>query len=290
MEKMTLPDWMKVTGPQAPPSCAGVETGFVDKSLKSFASVLRRAFVVESFSTKDALLQRLEPRAKLAGFFFLMLGVALSKSLVFISAVIALTFCLSVMTKVGVAALLRRVLPAMVFTSVLAVPAVFGFVTPGSSLVEVAGLTITAEGVRAASFFVLRVSSMAALASLAALTTTQAGFFRGLGNLLPSFFVTALFFTFRYALILVKTAEEAALARKSRTICGSGVMEAQRWQASRAAFILKRSQTLADEVSMAMASRGFDGHVRLNPATPPGRAEFLWLGAASFFLFLSFGF
>lgn len=287
---MTLPDWMKGAGPQAPPACAGAKTGFVDKSLKSFASVLKKAFVVESFSMKDAFLQRLEPRAKLAGFFFLILAAALSGSLLFISVIIALILCLSMLTKVGMTPLLRRVLPATVFTSVLASPAVFGFVTPGSTLVEVAGLTITAEGVRAAFFLVLRVSSMAALASLAVLTTSQSDFFRGLGRLLPSFFVTALFFTFRYALILVKTAEEAALARKSRTICGAGVMEAQRWQASRAVFILKRSLNMADEVSMAMASRGFDGHVRLNPASPLGLGEFLWLGAASFFLFLSFGF
>ena len=287
---MTLPDWMKERGQQAPLACAGVKTGFVDKSLKSFASVLKKAFAAESFSSRDALLQRLEPRAKLAGFFFLILGAALSRSLVFISVIIAFTFCLSMMTKVGVAPLVRRVLPATVFTVVLAAPAVFGFVTPGSVLVEAAGLTITSEGVSTALFFVLRVSSMAALASLATLTTTQSDFFRGLGRLLPSFFVTALFFTFRYALILVKTAEEAALARKSRTICGSGVTEAQRWSASRAAFLLKRSLNMADEVSMAMASRGFDGHVRLNPASPLGRGEFLWLGAASFFLFLSFGF
>jgi len=290
MEKMTLPDWMK--GPSIEPSgaCTGSDQGFVDKSLKGFASFFKKVYIAESFSTKDAFLQRLEPRAKLAGFFFLILGAALSGSWIFILSLLVLTTGLSVMTKAGVAPLLKRTLPAAVFTAVLAAPSVFSFVTPGVPIADLGGLTITSEGARTAFFFVLRVSSMAALASLATLTTSQAGFFRGLGMLVPSFFVTALFFTFRYALILVKTAEEAALARKSRTICGTGVMEAQRWSASRAAFILKRSLNMADEVSMAMASRGFDGHVRLNPASPPGLGEFLWLGAASFFLFLSFGF
>ena len=287
---MTLPDWMK--GPFIEPSgaCVGGGQGFVDRSLKGFASFFKKVYIAESFSAKDAFLQRLDPRASLAGFFFLILGAALSGSWVFILSLLVFTTGLSVITKVGVGPLLRRTLPAAVFTAVLAAPSAFSFVTPGAPLVELGGLTITLDGVRTAFFFVLRVSSMAALASLAALTTTHSGFFRGLGRLLPAFFVTALFFTFRYALILVKIAEEAALARKSRMICGPGVMEGQGWSASRAAFILKRSLSMADEISMAMASRGFDGHVRLNPAGSFKAFDFIWIFMASFFFFLSLGF
>lgn len=286
---MTLPDWMK--GP-APNTCPAVDRqkarGFIEKSLKNFASVLKKAFTTD-FSARDGAMQRLEPRAKLAGFFFLLLAAALSESWVFILSLFALTIGLSIMTKVGAAILLKRSLPAMVFTAVLAAPAIFSFVTPGRALIDLWSLTITAEGLNTALFFVLRVSSMAALASLAVLTTRQADFFRGLGRLLPGFFVTALFFTFKYVLILVKTAIDAALARKSRTI-GQGVKEAQRWFASRTAFILKRSLNTAEEVSMAMVSRGFDAVVRISPAGPLGRGGYLWLGAASFILFLSFGF
>lgn len=287
---MTLPDWMKGPAPNSCPAFDGQKArGFIEKSLKNFASVLKKAFTSD-YSTRDGVMQRLEPRAKLAGFFFLILAAALSESRVFILSLFALTTGLSIMTKVGAAPLFKRALPAMVFTAALAAPAIFSFVTPGSPLVDIWGLTLTAEGVKTALFFVLRVSSMAALASLAVLTTAQSDFFRGLGRLLPGFFVTALFFTFKYVLILVKTATEAALARKSRTIDGQGVKEAQRWFASRTAFILKKSLNMAEEVSMAMVSRGFDAVVRIRPAGPLGRGEYLWLGVASFFLFLSFGF
>lgn len=287
---MTLPDWMRGPVPEACPAVGGQKArGFIEKSLKNFASVLKKAFTAD-YAARDGVMQRLEPRARLAGFFFLLLAAALSESWVFISSLFALTVCLSIITKVGAATLLKRALPAMVFTAVLAAPAVFSFVTPGFALVDIGGLTITVEGLKTALFFVLRVSMMAALASLAVLTTSQADFFRGLGKLLPGFFVTALFFTFKYVLILVKTAIDASLARKSRTIEGQGVKEAQRWFASRAAFILKKSLNMAEEVSMAMVSRGFDGKVRLSPAGPLGRGEYLWLGVASFFLFLSFGY
>lgn len=287
---MTLPDWMKGPVIEACPVANGTKPrGFIEKCLKNFASVLKKAFSSD-YSARDGAMQRLEPRAKLAGFFFLLLAAALSESWIFIVSLFALTIGLSVVTNVGAAPLLKRSLPAMVFTAALAAPAVFSFVTPGSSLVGIGGLTVTAEGVRTALFFVLRVSLMATLASLAVLTTRQADFFRGLGRLLPGFFVTALFFTFKYLIILVKTATDAALARKSRTIDSTGVKEAQRWFASRAAFILKKSLNISEEVSMAMVSRGFDAVVRICPAGPLGRREYLWLGAASFFLFLSFGY
>lgn len=287
---MTLPDWMKGPAPEPCPAVNGQKRrGFIEKSLKNFSSLLQNAFTSD-YSARDGLMQRLEPRAKLAGFFLLILAAALSGNRVFILTLLALTTGLSMMTKVGAAPLFRRALPAIVFTAVLAAPAAFGFVTPGRPLVDLWGLTVTAEGVRTALFFVLRVSTLAALASLAVLTTAQADFFRGLGRLLPGFFVTALFFTFKFVLILVKTAIDAALARKSRTIDGHGVKEAQRWFASTVAFILKKSLNMAEEVNMAMVSRGFDGKVRTDPPGPLGRGEYLWLGAASFFFFLSLGY
>lgn len=287
---MTLPGWMRGPSQRSFPECRGRTGSFVDRSLKNFASVFKKVYATESSSARDGFLQRMEPAFSLAGFFFLTLAAAFTGSAVFLLALLALAYCLSVATRAGALPLLKRSFPAIVLTATLAAPAVFGFVTPGRALVEAGGASITYEGVRTALFFSLRVSTIISLVSLAALTTTHSGLFRGLSRLLPSFFATALFFTFRYALILVKTAEEAALAKKSRTICGLGAPEGRRWSASRAAFILKRSQSMAEEVSMAMAARGFDGQVRLTPDGRLRAAEFLWLGAASFVFFLSFGF
>jgi len=289
MEKMTLPDWMKGAAPAACPTGEGPgPRGFVDKSLTNFASFLKKALT--SGRLNDGVIQRLEPRARLAGFFFLILAAALFESWLFISSVLVMTVLLSAATNAGVRPLLLRSLPAVAFTAALSVPAAFSFVTPGTPLVEVGRVAVTAEGVRTALFFVLRVSTIAALASLMVLTTGEAGFLRGLSRLLPGFFAATLFFTFKYALILVKTAEEAALARKSRTIGGRGVREAQRWFASRAAFILKKSLNTAEEVGMALVSRGFGGRFAPAASTPLGRGEYLWLAAASFVLFLSLGF
>lgn len=288
---MTLPDWMRSPGPEICPAAEGKgRSGFIEKSLGRFGSVLKETLASEMYASRGGFLQGLEPRSKIAGFFLLIIAAALFESWLFILIVFALTIGLSMATKVGAGPLLKRALPAIIFTAVLAVPACLSFITPGRELFGIGSVAITAEGVKTALFFVLRVSAMASLAALAVLTTRQADFFKGLGSLVPNFFVAALFFTFRYVLILVKVAEDAALARKSRTMDRASLNEAQRWFASRAALILKRSLNTAEEVSMAMVSRGFDGKVRSFSAAPPGPPEFIWLGATSFVLFLSFGF
>lgn len=288
---MTLPDWMRSEGPAFCPAGDGKKpSGFIEKSLRNFGSIIKETIASETYSTRDAFLQKIEPRAKLAGFFLLILAAALFESWLFLVFVYALTLVLSNATKVGAGPLIKRALPATVFTAFLAIPAAFSFVTSGRELVGAGSFAITSEGIRTALFFVLRVSSMAAIASLAMLTTTQAGFFKGLARFAPGFFVTALFFTFKYVLILVKVAEETALARRSRTISRASSREAQRWFASRAALLLKRSLNTAEEVNMAMVSRGFDGRVRSSSNGPLGVREFIWLGATSFVLFLSFGF
>lgn len=288
---MNLPDWMRGEGIEVCPAADGKRpSGFIEKSLRNFGSIIKETLASETYATRDGVLQKIEPRAKLAGFFLLIVSAALLESWLFLVFVLALTLCLSVITKVGAGPLIKRALPATVFTAFLAFPAAFSVVTPGREVLGGGSFAMTAEGVRTALFFVLRVSSMAAIASLAVLTTTKAGFFKGLGRFVPGFFVTALFFTFKYVLILVKVAEDSALARKSRTINRASVREAQRWFASRAALLLKRSLNTAEEVNMAMVSRGFDGRVRSSSNGPLGAPEFIWLGATSFILFLSFGF
>lgn len=286
---MTLPDWMNEPGPGARPAPKGtVRQGFVETSLGRFASATR-AMLLQEGVPKDGFIQRLEPRARLSGFLMLAVAAALTGSWLFLTGVIALALVLSAATRAGAGRLVRRALPVALLTALLAAPASTGFVTPGRELVGTGGLSITAEGAAVASFFVLRVSALAAVASLAALTTGQADLVRGMGRVVPAFFVTTLFFAFKYALILVKAAEDAALARKSRTIDRASPGEARRWFASRGAFLLKKSLNTAEEVTMAMASRGFDGRFMAQPSRPPARRELLWLGAMSFVLILSFG-
>lgn len=290
MAEMSLPEWLKESRKEACPAGRGARPpGFIDRTLANFSSVVREVISTERYSARDGALQGLEPRAKLAGFFLMVAASAFTGSAVFLSGVLALSAVLSVMSRLGVGPLAKRVSPPVLFTLVLALPVTLGLVTPGAEAARFFGLTLTMEGLLTGGFFVLRVAAMVSLASLLALTTRQADFFRGLGRLAPGLFVTALFFTFRYVLILIKTAEDATLARKSRTVDGAGLRDSRRWFASRAALILKRSFNMAEDVSMAMISRGFAGKMAAVPAGALRGRDYFWLGFTSFVLFLSLG-
>lgn len=295
MAQIILPEWLKEARPSpCPPGSGRKSRGFVEKTLRNIASVMKEALVSEEYAKRRGLLQGLETKARLAGFFVLIAAGASAGRAFMLLAIMVVAATLSYLSGVGLRALMRRVLPALAFTSVLVLPVFFDFITPGAELwVFEAGrlrAALTREGVETGLFFMLRVSSMASLASLLLLTTRQADFFRGLGRFVPSLFVTALFMTFRYALILLKIAEDSALARKSRCVKASGVGESQSWFATRSGLILKKSLSMAEEVNMAMASRGFTGKVKTFGTGPLRGRDYLWLGFTVFFLFMSFAY
>ncbi|MBI5588638.1 MAG: cobalt ECF transporter T component CbiQ [Deltaproteobacteria bacterium] len=295
MAQMTLPGWFKEA--RGAPCAAGgrsAQRSFVEKNLARFNSFTKEVLEPEEYSKKRGLLQWITPKARIAGIFFMIAAAGLSTNAYALSGAVFLTALLTAFSGVGFSALAKRVWPAVVFTLVIISPVFFSFFTPGERLFGVSAgpfeAAVTREGVLSGLFFVTRAASMVSLAALLLLTTGQTEFFRGLAGLpVPRFFVTALYMMFRYVFILLKVAEDANLALKSRTAGRARIKESQQWFSSRAAMILRKSLNAAEEVSMAMASRGFDGKIKT--LRGPGLAvrDYIWLAGALFILFLSFG-
>ncbi|MFQ5736690.1 MAG: cobalt ECF transporter T component CbiQ [Thermodesulfobacteriota bacterium] len=289
-----LPGWMK--GASKGPAAGGARAGgrFVGRNLASIASFLARNLANERYSRQPGLMQKIEPGARIYGVMALVLAGAVTQRAGVLGGLCVATALLALLSKVALPGLFRRLLPAVLFTAVLVIPVSFAFMTPGAELwgftagsVRVA---VTREGTSSALFFILRVAAMVSPVTLLMMTTAQADFFRGLRKFpVPAFFTSALFMTFRYVFILLKISEDVNLARRSRTITGSRLAESQRWFASRAAFLLKKSIGTAEEVSMAMASRGFRGRIRTFEGARLRGWDFLWLGLTSFVFFLSLG-
>ncbi len=292
---MKLPRWFMEERAFGARGAEGMESpGFVEKNLRSVASFMKEVFEPEEFASKGGLLQGLDPRARILGIFFLLLCAAAADSLLVPCAVIFVTALLAYRSNITLRAVAKRVLPSFVFTLILVLPVTINLVSPGPELIGfyVAGhrAALTWPGLYTGLLLLTRVSSMVALLSLLLLSTTQPELFRGLRGLpVPGFFVTALFMTFRYIFILLRLVEDSSLAMKSRTISRRAVRESRRWFASRVALLIERSLKVAEDVSMAMASRGFTGEMRtIEEYSMKGR-DFLYLGAASFFFFLSLG-
>lgn len=296
MAQMRLPEWFKEARTTACPAGGGraAEGSFMDKNLANFSGFMKEAIETEGCSKRRGLLQMVTPRARIAGVFFLIMAVAFTVDIYALAAAVLLTVFLTALSGVGFPALAKRVWPSFIFTLVLISPVFFGFFTPGERLFGLSlgpvGFEVTREGVASGLFFVARVVSMVSLAALLLLTTGQTDFFRGLSGLpLPRFFVTALFMMFRFVFILLKAAEDSTLARRSRTIGGARTRESQQWFSSRVALLLKKSLSTAEEVGMAMASRGFNGKIKTLREGELLALDYLWLVGTLFLLFLSFG-
>lgn len=279
-----LPAWFnEAKGAPCPAGGVVKREGFVDKSLRVIAAYIRDLAVAEDAAGQDGLLQSLDARARIAGMLFLITASAVTGSWFVLGLVAFVCAVLIHASGVGLAAFVRRVAAPVVFTAVIVAPVFFGVGGVGAALGKAAFAT--------GAFIISRVAVMVSLSTVLALTTRQADFFKGLSGLgVPPFFVTALFMTFRYVFILIKTAQDAAMARKSRVIMGGRLGEPQAWFASRAALLLHKSLGVAGDVNMAMVSRGFSngrimtaGHARMRTR------DYIWLGASSFALFVSFG-
>lgn len=294
MAEVRLPEWFREARGGPCPTGAPVKTeGFLDKNLETMASFMSEVFSTDEYASRKGLLQSIEPGSKTAGIIVLIVSCSIASHWAFLGTVLVLIAVLTGLSRLDPKALIKRVLPSAVFTFFLAGPVFLNLITPGTELfgVDAGGVRIgiTKEGVRNGLFFMTRVIEMVTLAALLVLTTRHADFFRGLRKLpIPSFFVTALFLTFRYLLILLKIAEDATLARRSRTATGAGLKEAQQWFASRVELILRKSLHIADEVNMAMASRGFSGQVKAFHGGKMAPRDFLWLGFTFFVLIISF--
>ncbi|GMR04937.1 MAG: hypothetical protein BMS9Abin23_0858 [Thermodesulfobacteriota bacterium] len=290
---MKIPGWMKEPAfeytPLARPARGG---GFIRKNLSDIAHLRKWVADSDESALKSGLLQRLDPAARMAGLLVLVVAASLSRDFYALSVIAAVTAVLAAMSSVKFAGLAKKVLPAFIFTTLMITPVFFGFFSPGTRL---AGFSmgsvdffVTGAGLRAGVFFIARVTTMASLVALLILTTRQMDFFRGIKRFpLPGVFAAALFMTFRYMFVLLKTAEDASMARRSRTIEPSMLRDHGGWFASRVLLFLRKSLFAAEEVGMAMESRGFTGRVRVLKESITGRWDYLWIGAATFVLFIS---
>lgn len=290
MAEVKLPAWLKEARDEP---CLADDKGstpkFLEKNLDSIASFFGKMVYFEGYASKRGLLQAIEPRARILGLLALVLACAVASRAFALGAIFLVTLSIVLLSKVRLSALAGRVLPSFIFTSVLVLPVFFSFVTPGEPIAGFMGVSVTRQGVGTALFFISRVSLMASLVMALLLTTRQTDLFRGLRQFLPAFFVTTLFMTFRYIFVLLKVAEDSTLARKSRTFAKGSLGESQRWFASRMALLLKKSLFIAEEVSMAMASRGFNGKMDALAHARMGKKDLVWLGLAWFVFFLSLG-
>lgn len=252
-----------------------MKTSFVERTIAALSNGMNfAAFADASARAQTGLLQRVDPRVKVAGMFVLIVSVAATHSLRAVAAVLLLAATLAAASRISPIDLARWVwMPVLLFSGLIALPAVF--LTPGDRL---HGMPLTAQGLRAASFLLLRAETAVSLSSLLVLTTRWGHLLKALRVLrLPVVFVVILGMTYRYLFLMLETALDMFESRESRTVGVLKPADRRRLASATVGVLLSKSYQLSSEVHLAMQSRGFRGEVYLLHEFTARGSDWIWL-------------
>lgn len=238
-------------------------SGFIERTLLEINNTLEQTIFAEAISREKGLLQALDPRLKIAALLLLLLAVSWSRQIWVIAALYLGALVLAAVSAVPLGFFIKRVwflIPF--FTGVVALPALF--LTPGPELLHLPfGLVVTRTGAMTALFLLLRVGTSVSLAVLFVLSTPWNNVLKALGVLrVPDVIVLTLGMTYRYIHLLLHTASDMFLSRKSRIIKRMNSAEERRLLAATSGTLLGKSLQLSSEVYLAMESRGFRAYPR----------------------------
>jgi cobalt/nickel transport system permease protein len=255
--------------------------GVVERTLASFVDALEHAFYAEELAKRNALLQKIDPRVKIVAFLPLIVIAALARRLWVIAALFVVAVAVGMLSKVPLATLVKRVwLGVLSFTGFISLPALF--LTPGQAIytVPLVGWTVTAQGLRAAAYLIMRAETAATFSILLVVCTPWSNLLKALRVLrLPIVLVVILGMTYRYIFLLLHNAHDMFRSRKSRMVGRLSGREQRRAATASAGVLMSKTLQLSGDVYLAMRSRGFQGEVYLLDELRTGWFDWVMLAA-----------
>jgi cobalt/nickel transport system permease protein len=237
--------------------------GVVERSLASFVDALEHAFQAEELAEKSGFLQRVDPRVKIVAILPLIVIAALARRLWVVAVLFAIAVAVAVLSKVPLGTLAKRVwLGVLVFTGFISLPALL--LVPGQAIYVLPLLdwSVTAQGLRAAVYLIMRAETAATFSALLVLCTPWSNLLKALRVLrLPIVLVVILGMTYRYIFLLLRNAHDMFTSRKSRMVGRLEGPEQRRASTACAGVLMSKTLQLSGDVYLAMRSRGFQGEV-----------------------------
>ncbi len=241
---------------------------FIEKTIQRLTRAADEALFAEESARADGLLQRIDPRAKMAGLGSLLIATVAVHQLKALALIFVLGCILALCSRVGLRVLGLRVwLPVFVFTGLIAVPALF--LTPGRVLLW----SVTFQGLETATLLLLRTECAVTLTFLLIVTTYWSHILRSLRWFrIPASVVALLEITYRYIFVLLQSAGHLFESRQTRVIGRMEPSEQRRFASSAAVVLLEKTFLLSSDVHLAMQARGFRGNIvlledlRMSPA------------------------
>jgi cobalt ECF transporter T component CbiQ len=188
----------------------------------------------------------LDPRVKVTGALMLTIAAVSARRWEAVAMLIAVLTAAALAGGVRWRRLAAGWAGGLFFAAVVAVPAIF------------------TSSWQLAALLVLRGEASLTCWMLVILTTPYHLVLRALQALsVPTVFIAILSMTFRYIFLLVQTAQDMLLSRRSRIVGRMDGMDSRRLLSSTAGVLLGKSVQMSDDVYQAMTSRGFRGEIRL---------------------------
>jgi cobalt/nickel transport system permease protein len=294
VNSQTLPEWYSKTSVNVKPCKRRRLRSFVLRGLAVFVEAL--ASEVASSDIPNGWLRRIEPRAKIIGFFILIFGMTFIHELVSLAILLGLAILVAISAKISPIRLARVWVGVPLFSLAIVLPATINFITPGRPVLTLwqfepgasigswnlpEALTVTLDGLIVAARFLLRSTDAVVLAFILVATTGHSELLSGLRRLgMPQAFGMVLVMAERYLSVLLRVAEEIHLVKLSRTISPGSLGQEHRWVAAGIGNLFRKTRYLTEDVYNAMLSRGFDGEVRVISSSRISILDVFWvLGA-----------
>lgn len=259
---------------------------YLEKNLFRFTQVLQESVFAEEAAGRPGWLQHIDPRVKIVGLLLLILSSSFTHSVMAIVVLLVFAFILAAGSMLLSFSFFRRLLFFIPFyTTLIALPALF--LTPGETLIVLpeTNLTVTHQGLRAATLLIVRVASSVFFALLLVLTTRWPALLKALRWIgFPHLLVFLMAMTYRYIYVLLQSANSLFLARQSRRVGPEAWRSAKEWIGAISGVLLGKSYSLSSEIYLAMVSRGFRGEPVVLTDFQTHPRDWFWF---SLFFFLS---
>jgi cobalt ECF transporter T component CbiQ len=243
---------------------------FVEKTLSGGAGLLRQAMFSEDMAAEPGLLQRIDPRVKLASLLGLLVTAAAVRNIPVLVAMYLATLGLAAASRLPLGFFVKRVwLFIPIFSGIIVLPATFSFITSGHIVVPLGSwfghrVGLTSQGLYSAGLMVIRVATSISLVVLLTLTTPWTKLLAALRSLfVPRMFILVLGMAYRYLFHLLGSVTDMYTARKARMVgADTDVASGRALVSASAGALFGKAQALSEEVHMAMVARGYTGNAR----------------------------
>jgi cobalt ECF transporter T component CbiQ len=205
-------------------------------------------------------LQKFDPRVKLLGVFGLIAAVVISTRIEAILAVFLAAVALARMSKLSWSRLGVAWTSGLLFTGVIALPAIVLVPGPVLGHMPLTDWAISERGVRSAAYLIARSEATLTLSLLLVFTTQWSHLLRALRALrVPTVLVVLTGMTYRYIFLLLETSQDMIQSRRSRIVGRIDSAERRRLMVASMGVLLGKTFQLSSDVHMAMQSRGYRG-------------------------------